>query len=191
MYLNVVKTKGSSGKCWVFHINEEGNFKGYLFPSGFRILGIKSDKRIKGEFFLENRNFVKSRYGLLGAVLPKTPAVGQINKCEMILITKLYIDEKGDMCLKFHRYLSHKGWKTNLKNLMEAGTMNDYFSGQDKVPVKSLRLAYMNSFLNLVPYKEGYQMKEEGPDSYVINYKRLKLVSHWNGKKTYSQIFTS
>ena len=37
MYLNVVKTKGSSGKCWVFHINEEGNFKGYLFPSGFRI----------------------------------------------------------------------------------------------------------------------------------------------------------
>ena len=47
-YLNVIKTKGSSGKCWVFHINEDGNFKGYLFPSEFRILGIKSDKHRKG-----------------------------------------------------------------------------------------------------------------------------------------------
>ena len=86
----------------------------------------------------------------------------------------------------FHRYLSHKGWKTNLKNLMEAGTMNDYFSVQDNVPVKSLRLAYMNSFQNLVQYEEGYQLREEGPDSYVIYYKKIEnsIRLKWKEKST-------
>ena len=67
---------------------------GYLFPSGFRILGFKSDMHRIGEFFFENRNFVRSRYGLLGAALPKRTKVGQLNKYELIIITKLFVDEK-------------------------------------------------------------------------------------------------
>ena len=110
-HLKVIRTKGSSGKCWVFHIDEAGNFMGYLFPSGFRIIGLKSNHYSKGEFFLENRNFVRSRYGLLGALIPKSPKIGLINKCELILVTKLFVHEKGDMHLTFHRYLCDKGWK--------------------------------------------------------------------------------
>ena len=32
----------------------------------------------------------------------------------------------------------------------------------------------MNSFQNLASNKEGYQMIEQGPDSYVINYKKIE-----------------
>ena len=64
--------------------------------------------------------------------------------------------------------------------------MNDYFSVQDNVPFKSLRIAYMNSFQNLVQYEEGYQMREEGPDIYVINYKKIEnsIRLKWKEKST-------
>ena len=42
--LKVKRTKGSSGKCWVFHKSVERVFKGYLFPGGFRIMGMKQKK---------------------------------------------------------------------------------------------------------------------------------------------------
>ena len=48
--LQVVRAKGSSGKCWLFHLNMEGEFTGYLFHSGFRILGLRSNKIILGNF---------------------------------------------------------------------------------------------------------------------------------------------
>ena len=51
MNLDVIRSKGSSGKCWVFHINKEGLFKGYLFPSGFRIVGFKKETVNRGDFF--------------------------------------------------------------------------------------------------------------------------------------------
>ena len=48
--LKVIKTKGSSGKCWMFHKNKEGKFTGYIFPGGYRIIGMKSLLSISGEF---------------------------------------------------------------------------------------------------------------------------------------------
>ena len=36
--------------------------------------------------------------------------------------------------------------------------------------ITSIKLTYLNSFENLIPYREGYQMNEQGPDSYSINY---------------------
>ena len=62
-YLDIIKTKGSSGKCWVFHKDEDGKFLGFLFPSGYRIRGIPHETSNKGEFFMENRNFLVRRYG--------------------------------------------------------------------------------------------------------------------------------
>ena len=49
--LKVKKTKGSSGKCWVFHKSVEGVFKGYIFPGGFRIMVMKQKTASLGEFF--------------------------------------------------------------------------------------------------------------------------------------------
>ena len=44
----------------------------------------------------------------------------------------------------------------------------------------------MNSFQNLISYKEGYQMSEKGPDSYVINYKKIenRIGLKWKVKPT-------
>ena len=104
-FLNVVKTKRSSGKCWVFHKSQEVKLIGYLFPSVFRILGIKWDVNLQGEFFIENRNFLRIRHGLLGVAFSKQSVTGQVNLCEIILITKLYVDEKGEMIINYLRYL--------------------------------------------------------------------------------------
>ena len=71
--LQVQRTKGSTGKCWVFHKDVEGVFKCYLFQGGFRIMGVRRNATCFGEFFLENRNFLCSRYGLLGAIISKNP----------------------------------------------------------------------------------------------------------------------
>ena len=49
--MKVRRTKGSSGKCWVFHKNESGSFKGFLFPSGFRIFGFETRPNSSYEFF--------------------------------------------------------------------------------------------------------------------------------------------
>ena len=71
--LDIIKTKGSSGKCWVFHRDKEGRFLGFLLPGGYRIKGIPHITSKKGEYFLENRNFLDSKYGLLGLILPEIP----------------------------------------------------------------------------------------------------------------------
>ena len=99
--LKVIKTKGSSGKCWMFHKNKEGKFMGYLFPSGNRIVGMKSLLSISGEFFYGKQNFQSSKYGLLGALLPEEPITGKIYECKLILISKLYEDEHGEVYLKY------------------------------------------------------------------------------------------
>ena len=58
--LDVIRSKGSSGKCWVFHMNKEGSFKGYLFPSGFRILGLKKNKGYQEEFLWKTETSLKA-----------------------------------------------------------------------------------------------------------------------------------
>ena len=93
-HLQVKRTRGSSGKCWVFHKSVDGNFKGYIFPGGFRIMGIDQRTACSGESFLENRNFLCSRYGLLGAVIPKKASVCCVIETDLILISKLYEDQK-------------------------------------------------------------------------------------------------
>ena len=145
---------------------------GLSFPSGIRILWIRSDKIILGEFFMENRNLVRGNNGLLGAALPKEVLVGKINRCELILITKLYMDEKGDENLRFHRYLIHKSSGDNLHMLMKKGKIHNYFSTLVSSPIKSLNITYISSLQKLRYYKEGYQMNNDGPDSYAIKFEK-------------------
>ena len=172
--LQVIKAKGSSGKCWLFHLNMEGEFTGYLFPSGFRILGLRSDKIISGEFFMENRNIVGGNNGLLGAALPEEVLVGKINMCEMILTNKLYEDEKGVMNLRYLRYSGKRITHDNLNSLKKKGKIHDYFSNPVSAPINSMNITYMNSLQNLTCHKEGYQMNKDGPDSYAIKFEKIK-----------------
>ena len=147
--LQVITAKGSRGKCWVFHLNKEGEFTGYLLPSGLRILGLRSKVNISGDFFMENRNLVCGNYGLLGASLPKEILVVKINRCELILITKLYVDEKGETNLRFLRYSGNRISDDNLISLNNKGKIHDYFSTPVSAPITSLNITYMNSLKNL------------------------------------------
>ena len=58
----------------------------------------------QGEFFIENRNILKNQYGLLAAIVPDKPEVGCVNKCELILVTKLFVDSKGKIKLTMHKF---------------------------------------------------------------------------------------
>ena len=137
---------------------------------------------------MANRNFLCSMYGLLGVVLPIKPTLGKVNNCELILIIKFYVDEKGDTNLIFHRYLSHKSSGENLHMLMKKGTIHNYFSMPLSASMKSLNITYMNSLQNLTYYTEGYQLSENGPDSYMINYAKIDnpIGLKWKQKSTSS-----
>ena len=130
MFLNVIKTKGSSGKCWVFHRSYKGKVLGYFFPSGYRILGITKLGNIEGEYYLENRNFQSSKHGLLGVLLPKEPVLSKINICELILVTRLFENENGILYLTFLRYLTHDICHDSLNLLRDKNILNKFFPNQ-------------------------------------------------------------
>ena len=137
---------------------------------------------------MENRNFTKSKHGLLGASLPKKIKVGNIHKCELILITKLYVDVKGETNLRFLRYSGSRSKEDYFKILSDEGRINDYFSRPVSAPITSLNITYMNSLLNLTCHEEGYQMSTHGPDSYVIKCEKTRnpLTLSWKQKETCS-----
>ena len=91
--LDIIMSKGSSGKYWVFHLNPQGIIKGFLFPGGYRIMRVRPTNNHAGEFFIENRNFLKSSYGLLAAIIPNKAEVVKIHKCELILVAKIFVDK--------------------------------------------------------------------------------------------------
>ena len=128
--LNVIKIKGYSGKCWVFHRSNKGIVLGYLFPSGHRILGIKKIANIDGEYYLETRNFQSSKHGLLGVLLPKKPLLGKINICQLILVTRLFENEKGILYLTFLRYLTHDICHDSLNLLRDKNILKEFFHHQ-------------------------------------------------------------
>ena len=68
---------------------------------------------------------------------------------------------------------------------MNEGTIQNYFSETVSANISSISLTYLNSFKNLIPFREGYQMNETGPDIYSINYHEVKnpIKLEWNMKK--------
>ena len=76
--------------------------------------------------------------------------------------------------LHFQRFLSDKISKDNLNLLHKEGKILNYFSETVSAPISSLKITYINSLENLTCHKEGYQMSEKGPDSYVIKYGKIE-----------------
>ena len=70
--LDIRPAKSSSGKCWIFHMSNDGVMTGYNFPGGYRLYGIKDYSLVNGTFFIECRNCQKSQMGMVSAMLPKS-----------------------------------------------------------------------------------------------------------------------
>ena len=187
-HLDIIKTKGSSGKCWVFHRDEDGRVLGFLFPGGYRIKGIPYITSNTGEFFMENRNFLDSRYGLLGVKLPDNSTEGTMYKCELILIVKLFLDENREICVRYQKFLNKRTGHRKLESLMKHENMETYISKPVSALIKSIKITYINSFHQLTRYEEGYQMSKKGPDNYVMDYhnveNHIKLI--WKLKNSHS-----
>ena len=73
---------------------------------------------------------------------------------------------------------------------MNKGIIHQFFSNPVSRSISSIKITYLNSFDNLSPNEDGYQMSENGPDSYFINYqhvnKQLKLI--WEMKKGFEYL---
>ena len=54
------------------------------------------------------------------------------------------------------------------------GIIHEFFADPVSKSVNSTQIIYLNSFHNLNANEEGYQMSENGPDSYFINYQKVK-----------------
>ena len=92
----------------VFFTKMKVFFKGYLFPSGFRIFGVEKRQNSSYDFFLENRNFLMKKSGLLGAIIPKKSDVAQVIEAKLVLIIGLHENDIGDIHLRYRSFLSHK-----------------------------------------------------------------------------------
>ena len=57
---------------------------------------------------------------------------------------------------------------------MNKGIIHHYFSEPVSTNISSVKSTYLNSFETLSPYREGYQMSDQGPDYYVFNYREVK-----------------
>ena len=57
---------------------------------------------------------------------------------------------------------------------MKKGIIHKFFSEPVSISINLIKVIYLNSFDNLTHKKEGYQMSENGPDSYFINYQEVK-----------------
>ena len=77
---------------------------------------IRKSKEHEGDF-LENRNIVKPKYGLIAAMIPKTYKVGEVNPCVLILVAKLFVDSKGERKLAYHKYLEEEYSEESLNSL--------------------------------------------------------------------------
>ena len=75
--LDVRKAKSSSGKCWLFHMSKNGIFSGFLFPGGYRLFNVKDVDFDHGKFFIECRNFKHHKFGLVSALIPQEPKLGE------------------------------------------------------------------------------------------------------------------
>ena len=122
--LEVIKSHESTGKCWIFHLNTDGYLRGFLFHGGYRIKNQKKQRNFHGEFFLENRNIIKNRYGLLAAIVPNKPEVGGFNECELILVARLLANREGEIKLAMHKFLKGKACTDSLLNLYQQNKLS-------------------------------------------------------------------
>ena len=122
---------------------------------------------------------------MLGAIIPKKSLVGHVTETELILISKLYEDQKGETQIQFQRYLTRRKTDKSLNSLMNQGIIHHYFSEPVSTKISSIKLTYLNSFETLSQYSEGYQMSEQGPDYYFTKYQEVNnpLKLKWNIKE--------
>ena len=103
--LNIKKARSSSGKCWLFHMDEKGKFIGCCFPSGYRLYKTHNAFS-KGNYFIEFRNFRKTRRNVVSAKVKTGNKIGQIHsKMSLTNGIKYCNIEKSYM-------MSHHTWKS-------------------------------------------------------------------------------
>ena len=178
--LRVKKVKSSKGKCWVFHLSSNGEFTGYLFPSGFRIFGSDIIDKFGGEFFLENRNFVKSNYGLLSSLVPRRAKTEHVYACEMIVVTKLSWDGKGGSKINYHKFKGGKKCEDQIGIMLRDNLGEEYFGSVTCVDVTSINVKYMNSFHQLNKTEYGMEMNTMGPDKIYLKHEHIINHIHLN-----------
>ena len=168
--LNIIKEKGSIGKCWVFHMNNKGELKGFFFPSGYRILNVQPYDITKEEFYLENRNLSTENCGLLSALIPSKPLVGSVHDCELIVINKICYESSGRFIMNYYKW-DYKRGMINAPNLLRTGNdLEQHFTTNWKIATDMVNVRYMNSFHGLTISNKGIQMKYDGPDIVKIKY---------------------
>ena len=111
--------------------------------------------------------------------------MGLVSETELVLIINIHENEQGKTQLIFRRFLTNNNTDKSLTTLMKLGIIHHFFSEPVSISISSIQLTYLNSFDNLSPNKEGYQMSEKGPDSYFINYQEVKkpLKLKWKMKR--------
>jgi hypothetical protein len=180
--LKVMPSKGTCGRCYAFCLTSSGQFFGYDFPKGYRILNSPPDSIQNKIFFLECRNNKRKKSGYVAAMLQSTSSRRKANDpgclithCDLVVVEGIFSD-CSDPPLLHHRIHVLKKNIDILDFVLEPDLHNaipSYFEAGTTVPVDSVKLLYLNTILGdhtlLHPYFRN--------DSYLVR-KTLQLPSN-------------
>ena len=146
--LDVRKAKSSSGKCWLFHMSKNGIFSGFLFSGGYRLFNVKDVDFDHGEFFIECRNFKHHKFGLVSALIPQEPKLGE-NSCQLTLVNCVVFDRaKNEFMVNYHIFKKGGKYCKFRKERFDQKTIETYFELGIQKSIGQLNVIYLNSLQN-------------------------------------------
>ncbi len=91
------------GFSWMFHLSESGQFTGFCYGPGTSIRRRKDPPPYQDAFFIECRNFCKTRTGSIAAIIPKQIAEGfHTDGVELIVVQDIAV-AKSDIVLLYYK----------------------------------------------------------------------------------------
>ena len=104
----------------MFHIHNNIICVGYLFPGGYRLFGTKVDSYVKGLFFMECRNFKKTNYGMLAAMISLSTKVG-LYPANLVLVHGVEFNPSKQCYIVHYREWKHKKY---LSHFLKEDSLN-------------------------------------------------------------------
>ena len=153
--LEFKKARSCKGKCWLFHMNNVGVMHGYLFPSGYRLSGLKRQNYKEGCFFIECRNFHTNTRCLLSAMIEKTKVVGSHFGTLTLTNGLFYSGTKKQFEMYHHTWRGGRKIKHFKKEVRNAETIRKYVNMWQSTLTSDYKFVYLNEL-----FKKGVSSKD-------------------------------
>ena len=125
-------------------MNNVGVMHGYLFPSGYRLSGLKRQNYKEGCFFIECRNVHTNTRCLISAMIEKTKVVGSHFGTLTLTNGLFYSGTKKQFEMYHHTWRGGRKIKHFKKEVRNAETIRKYFNVWQSTLTSDYKFVYLN-----------------------------------------------